>query len=246
MRAGVRYLALLLGILFLFSQPLFANADKTDLRTRVLAELERYYVTPFEITVKEDGMVIIEGTVPSYWDKRNVFAIVSRVPGVRKISNRLVVQTDIVADEMIKSEIENELARSRMILDPSEIKVAVTNGVVLLRGTVHFRREAIVAEDIASWQRGVKGVVNEIQVLPPEKAVSDESLTKMLNNMIDRFFPLEGKQVTVQVKDGKVTLTGTVRTLWARHEIEKEVRRVQGVREVENKLEIARQAMAAK
>jgi osmotically-inducible protein OsmY len=246
MRAGIRTFALALGVLLFIAQPVLSNDLPNDLQDRVMAELARYYVTPFDITIKDEGFVIIEGKVPSYWDKRNVFAIVSRVPGVRKISNRLLVDTDLVADNIIKSEIENELERSRMIIDPSDIEVSVTNGVVLLRGTVHFRREAVVAEDIASWQRGVKGVVNEITVLPPEEAVSDENLTVALNNMIRRFFPLEGKDMYVKVNNGKVILTGTVRTLWARNEIEKEVRRIQGVREVDNRLEIARRVLTAR
>jgi len=245
MRAGVRFFLLVLGALLFVVQPVLAVQTSTDLKTRVVAELQRYYQTPFDITVKEEGFVIIEGKVPSYWDKRNVFAIVSRVPGVRKISNRLLVDTELTADNIIKSEIENELERSRMIADPSNIEVTVSNGVVVLRGTAHFRREAVVAEDIASWQRGVKGVVNEIKVLPPEKAVSDENLTTVLRNMIKRFFPLESDNVHVQVKQGKVVLTGKVKTLWARNEIEKEVRRVQGVREVDNKLEIPRRVLTA-
>ncbi len=62
----------------------------------------------------------------------------------------------------------------------------------------------------------------------------------IVRDIIDRFFPLEKKTVQVQLNQGQVTLNGTATSLWARHEIEKEVRRIQGVRQVDNKIEVAR------
>ena len=50
----------------------------------------------------------------------------------------------------------------------------------------------------------------------------------------------------VQVQNGRVTLTGTVTRLWARYEIEKEVKRVRGVRSVDNRIQIVTELSATK
>ncbi|MCG3119365.1 MAG: hypothetical protein ALAOOOJD_01757 [bacterium] len=237
MRTRSRYLPIILGILMLAVPPLLAQ-DVAKLKSRVITELERYYDTPFKITVKDPGRVTIDGTVLSYWDKLNVFAIVSRVVGVREILNLLEVNTDLVADDVIKANITSALQLNNVILEPEKIQVGVDRGLVILRGTVSFRREAEGAEDIAAWQSGVKSVDNQITVLPPKQAMSDENLLAILRETIERFFPFEKNTVQVQIKQGQVTLTGSTANLWARHEVEKEVRRIQGVREVDNKLTV--------
>jgi hyperosmotically inducible periplasmic protein len=239
MRTQSRYLPLILGTLMLIVQPLLAQ-DATKLKSRVITELGRYYDTPFKIMVDKPGVVTITGTVQSYWDKLNVFTIVSRVPDVREISNLLAVNTDLVADDVIKANIANALQLNNVILEPEKIQVVVDHGLVILRGTVSFRREAEGAEDIAAWQSGVKSVENQMTVLPPKQAISDENLLAILQETIDRFFPFEKSTVKVQVNQGQVTLTGNTTSLWARQQIEKEVRRVQGVREVDNKITVVR------
>lgn len=239
MRSQSRYLSLVLGIMLLIMQPVLAQ-DTEKLKPRVITELGRYYDnTPFKIIVDQPGTVTITGTVPSYWDKLNVYAIVSRVPGVRKISNQLVVKTDLLADEVIKANIVRALDLNNIIIEPEKIQVAVDQGLVILRGTVSFRREAEGAEDIAGWQSGVKSVDNQLIVLPPKQALSDENLQGILRETIDRFFPSEKNSVQVQVNQGQVTLTGTTASLWARHEIEREARRIQGVQKIDNKIEVS-------
>ncbi len=239
MRTKFSYLSLVLGILMLSVQLVLAQ-DAAKLKSRVIAELGRYYDTPLKITVKDPEIVTITGTVQSYWDKLNVFAIVSRVPGVREISNQLEVNTDMVADDVIKANIVNALQLNNVILEPEKIQVIVDRGLVILRGTVSFRREAEGAEDIAAWQSGVKSVANQITVLPPKQAISDENLLTISRETIERFFPFEKNTVQVKVNQGQVTLNGTVTSLWARQQIEREIRRIQGVREVDNKIEVAR------
>ena len=239
MRTPSRYLPLILGTLMLIVQPLLAQ-EVTKLKARVITELGRYYDTPFKVMVDKPGVVTITGAVPSYWDKLNVFSIVSRVPDVKEISNLLEVRTDLVADDVIKANIINALQLNNVILEPEKIQVGVDHGLVILRGAVSFHREAEGAEDIAAWQSGVKSVANQITVLPPKQAISDENLLAILRETIDRFFPFEKNTVQVQVNQGQVTLTGNVMSLWARQEVEKEVRRIQGVREVDNKIAVVR------
>lgn len=62
-----------------------------------------------------------------------------------------------------------------------------------------------MAETVASWQKGVKGISNEIEVLPPEKARSDKNLETVLKQIRKYQFPLS-ENVSISVTDGVVTL----------------------------------------
>jgi len=67
------------------------------------------------------------------------------------------------ADERIEEDVNEALTESPE-LDASEIDVKVSNGEVILSGTVTERSAKRVAEDIAESCSGVKDVRNEIRV----------------------------------------------------------------------------------
>jgi len=225
--------------LLLSASPLPAQDANAKLKAKIMTALERSYVTSsFKVVVTSPGHVTIDGEVPSYWDKRNVSAIVACVPGVKEISNRLVVQTAVVPDQIIKVEIDEYLKRVRVIKDPGKIMVEIYDGGMILRGTVNFPHEKALIEEIAAWHRGVKSVDNQIEVLSADKVVSDAGLTRVIKNMLSCDFPLEEKMVQVKIEKGRVLLNGAVSRLWAKNEIEKAVQHLGGVRQVENRIEV--------
>ena len=115
--------------------------------------------------------------------------------------------------------------------------MSVDKGTVILSGTAHSYRESMIAHDVASWGKGVKSVGNQIKILPPEHAVSDANIATVIADIRSRRFPLQ-KAVNVKVMKGKVTLTGMTTTLWAKNEMPKAIRRVQGVTAVDNQLTV--------
>lgn len=238
MRSTLRFLAIAILSVVAAQTPLMAQHSTSELKAKIQKNLDWDYPDQISVAVQEPGIVTLKGNVKSYWDWRNVFAIAARIPGVHEIRNEVVVQTDKVPDNVIKEEIVNYLGLVRAIEDPKRIEVVVTNGLVILRGRVDSAREANAVEDIASWHQGVKSVVNEIRVLPPREAGSDANLAAILRDLIARDFPLERSTVQVQVKSGRATLSGTVGWLWASHNIEKEVQRIQGITAVDNQLKI--------
>ncbi len=241
MRLFIRFFILTVSALLLSALPLPAQDAAAKLKAKIMIALERSYVTSsFEITVTTSGHVEMDGEVPSYWDKQNVFAIVVRVPGVKDISNRLVVQTAVVAGAVIKVELDEYLKRIRAIKDPSKIKVSARSpeGEVVLGGTVNFPYEKALAEEIAAWHRGVRSVDNQIKVLSLDETMPDAGLTRVIKNMLSCDFPFEEKTVQVKIEKGRVLLSGAVSRLWAKLEIEKAVQNTAGVRQVENHLEV--------
>ena len=229
----IKILVALFAVVLLGISIPYSAAD-TSLKQSVVWEVQKYYPdNNFTITMEAPGHVKINGQVKSYWDKRNVYGIITRVPGVTEILDELVVNTDILPNDVIKANFERDLQYNKAIIEPGKIKAAVDNGEVILKGTVSFQREADIAEDIASWQPGVKGVVNEISVLPPGVAMSDQNLREIITTMIHRDFPmLHGIQETVN--GGKVTLTGKVPRMTDKYWLGKEVKRIHGVRSVDN------------
>jgi hypothetical protein len=222
-----------------------AAAD-VSLKQKVVWEIQNYYPdNSFDIRVEQPGRVIIKGDVRSCWDRRNVFNIVSRIHGVINIIDELAVNTEIIPNEIIKANFERDLSYNRAIIEPEKIEVTVENGLLLLQGTVSFQREANIAEDIASWQKGVMSVRNELSVLPPNVAFSDQNLERIITNMIARDFPmLFGIQAKVDA--GHVTLTGTVPRLNDAYWLNKEVSRIYGVVAVKNDVVVGGKMTASK
>ncbi|NUO84232.1 BON domain-containing protein [candidate division KSB1 bacterium] len=241
MLAHSRFSLLMILLSLLSASPLPAQDATAKLKAQITTALERSYApSAFKIAVTTPGRVVIDGEVPSYWDKQNVFAIVARVPGVKDISNRLVVQTIFVSAPIVKVELEEYLKRMRAIKDLDKITVTVRmpEGQVILGGTVNFPHEKALMEEIAAWHRGVKEVDNQIEVLSRDKLVSDAALARAIKDMLSCDFPREAKTVQVKIEKGQVLLSGAVTRLWAKLEIEKAVQNTGGVRQVESRLEV--------
>lgn len=214
-----------------------SNNNNNNLAQRVQNEISNYYDNLFNITATKNGDVRIEGRVNSLYDKLRIFDIISRVRGVKGIQDFVSVHTKMLPDDMIKSNLEDELRLDKSILEPNRIKVTVANGIVELNGTVSYYRERLMAETIASWQKGAKGIVDNLKVLPPKVAVSDENLRFILKDVLRYHFPIE-KKVKFQVHNGVVTLSGYTHTLWAKNHIAKDFHRVKGVKDVINNIKI--------
>jgi osmotically-inducible protein OsmY len=157
--------------------------------------------------------------------------------GVKGLNNKIEIKNVITADGIIKANIENELQINDAILEPEKIKVDVKNEVVTLSGTVSYYREKLMTQTIASWQDGVNDIISNIVVLPPAIAKSDDNLKAIITDVINKDFSLE-KNVWFEVSNGKVTLNGTVTSLYSRDNMPKEIQRILGVKSVKNDLRL--------
>ncbi|MBD3384742.1 BON domain-containing protein [candidate division KSB1 bacterium] len=228
----------LLLILVLAGSVVFSAVNPENLSDKVRNRIAEHYGMDeeFVITANQEGKVTIEGTVGTLWDFYRMFELASKVNGVRSISNQLMIDTPMLPDELVKSNIINEMHYIRSILEPDRIKISVDNGIVFLDGKVSFYREKKMLQTMISWQEGVKGIVNDLEVLPAKKAVSDKNLKRIIQNLLEKEFPLENVNLTIN--DGVVTLEGETKTLWALHEIEEQVSDLLGVQNVKNNLSV--------
>jgi osmotically-inducible protein OsmY len=137
-------------------------------------------------------------------------------------------------DEDIQREVLRELKWDAEVA-PNEIGVAVTNGVVTLTGWVDTFSKKWAAERAALRVRGVKAVVNSIEVrLAPSHEQADVDLAQSVARALEMDSLVPDDMVKVSVSGGWVTLRGEVDWDYQRREAQRVVRNLTGVKGVSN------------
>ncbi len=120
-------------------------------------------------------------------------------------------------------------------VDAAHIGVAAKDGVVTLTGHVSNYAEKLTAERAARRVKGVKAIVQEIDVkLPSSDARSDEDIAASALSVLRWHAGLPADQIQLKVEDGNVVLNGEVRWQYQRDQAESDVREIKGVRSVAN------------
>jgi osmotically-inducible protein OsmY len=139
-------------------------------------------------------------------------------------------------DSDIRRDVEDEL-RWDPDIDPTDIAVAVNNGVVALTGFVRSYAQRTEAERDAKRVAGVVGVANDIEVrLPVIDQRPDPDIVRDAVSALKSELPYSSENIKVIAKDGKITLEGTVEWNYARERAEKAVRRIRGAKSVTNSI----------
>ncbi len=137
-------------------------------------------------------------------------------------------------DEEIQRAVLEELKWEPRV-NPSEIGVAVKDGIVTLTGWVDSYTRRWAAEEAAHRVRGVKAVANEIEVrLPTSSERTDLDIAAAAVRALewDALIPVD--KIDVTVSKGWVTLRGDVEWQFQKEDAERVVRRLAGVRGVTN------------
>ena len=138
------------------------------------------------------------------------------------------------SDSDIKRDVEAELKWDPDI-DPTDIGVAVKDGVVTLTGFVRSYTQKWQAERDVKRVSGVVGVANDIEVrLPTSSQRPDPEIARDAVAALKHELPYSSETMKVTVKDGWLTLEGTAEWNYQRTRAEEAVRRVGGVKGVSN------------
>ncbi|MBE9228608.1 BON domain-containing protein [Phormidium sp. LEGE 05292] len=141
-------------------------------------------------------------------------------------------------DEEIQKDVLNELKWDSRV-QSTEIGVAVKDGVVTLTGWVDSFYKRGAAEEAAHRVRGVLAVANEIEVrllVSDERPDADIAAAAIHALEWDAGVSIDNLDVTVS--KGWVKLTGVVEWEYQKHDAERVVRRLKGVKGVANLLTI--------
>ena len=164
-----------------------------------------------------NGKVTLMGKVPCYSARRAAESDARSIEGVTSVNNQLAIPYSenykIRGDGLLKSDIEKTLECNSDI-DQENICVTVKSGRVVLEGTVEAYWKKVIAAHIVSNITGVIWVDNKITVVPSEKK-SDKLIARDLVEALERNVNTDPRSINVKIKDGKITLSGSVPTLTA-------------------------------
>jgi osmotically-inducible protein OsmY len=143
----------------------------------------------------------------------------------------LLWQTDGQLHEAVQRQLDWEPN-----INAEEIALLASDGVITLIGFVNTYGEKLAAEQAVKRVRGVRAVANDIHVrLLNER--SDPDIAKDVVHALQSHTEVP-RSVTVTVRDGLVTLDGTVEWNYQRTAAESAVRHLKGVKGVSNAIYI--------
>ena len=194
-------------------------------------------VTASEIGVSAvNGVVTLNGTVPTYAEKWAAERAAQRVFGVKAIAEEIRI-TPMGLHAKTDAEIAAVAVTSLKshVWVPTDIQATVQNGWVTLAGVVNWEFQQKAASDSVRFLAGVKGVSNNITVKTTAKptAVKDAIEKALVRNA-----EIDAGNVRVAADGSTVTLSGSVRSWNERTEAGAAAWNAPGVDAVRNDLEV--------
>ncbi len=148
-----------------------------------------------------------------------------------------IAMTQARSDDLIREDVLSELKWDPKITGQSHIAVAVKDGVVTLSGYVESYFEKDAAEKAAKRVYGVRGVANDLKVkLPSER--TDPEIARDAVHELESHVSIPADQIRITVKNGWVTLEGTVEWQYQKNLAESAVMKLKGVMGVINNIEV--------
>jgi osmotically-inducible protein OsmY len=215
---------------------------KTDAQVQqdVIAELEwEPSINAAQIGVEvKDGIVTLAGHVSSYAEKWDAERAAQRVSGVKA----LAVEMDVKLAGSSKRN-DADIARSAQdvlqwtaYLPKDSVKVMVEDGWITLSGEVDWEYQRQAAVGGVRYLMGVTGVSDQIVVKPK---VSLSAVKSDIEAALKRRATADAQKISVGVRGGDVTLTGTVHS-WSERDLARNAAwGTPGVRNVVDNITIA-------
>jgi len=189
-------------------------------------------------SVKDNGVIVLGGTVKSFYEKSISEKRVKKIEGVKAIANELIVDllhTYKKSDAEIAQAAMNALKWSVWV-PADKIKIVVEDGHLTLSGEVNYQFQKENAYKAVRSLMGIKDVTNAITVKPNVDAVD---VKQKIMREFERNARIHANNINVIVAGSQVTLKGKVQN-W---DEDKEARRAAwaapGVSNVIDELEIA-------
>ena len=214
----------------------FAKTD-AQIRDDVIEEIERDpRFEPAEFGVEVDnGIVTLDGTVSSYEKVLLAADTAATIAGVRGVANELVVRArgTMADDAAIATGIRAALHADPLVPEEN-VELIVRDGLATLGGRVGYAYQRRAAIDSARRIYGVKAVHDEILVAPRQQ--TDEDTKHEIESALQRRMPSAARHISVDVREGVVTLKGNVQYFTERQQAEKAAWMTESVRDVTNLL----------
>jgi osmotically-inducible protein OsmY len=183
------------------------------------------------------GVVTLTGTVPDYAQRRAAVKAVERVAGVRAVAQEIEVKVPDAfhrTDTDLAHQVVTALAWD-IEVPHEKIKARVENGWVTLEGEVLWQFQRNAAERAVRYLTGIKGVSN---LLLLKQQASPYDVAQHIKAALHRSVEANATKIQVAAVNGKVTLTGTVRSWPERADAERAAWSTTGVTGVDDMLAV--------
>lgn len=204
----------------------------------------------------QNGIATLTGTVDVYDTKVDADRRVHRIKNVRGVENEIEVAGPEVSDQQLQEKLVKAIQydrvgypgdnlRIRDVTPFNAITVSVRNGVVTLGGHAYGPVDADSAVAVAANTKGVKDVINDIQV-DPVSPMDDRIRIAVFRSVygfpsLNKYAIDPGKPIRISVQNGNVTLYGVVDSQADKDAAGIRANSVPGVFHVTNDLQVAGQ-----
>ena len=172
-----------------------------------------------EVKVDSNGTVELTGSVPTFTAKRAAEEDIQALKEIKTVKNELKVLYPAAQrppkDKEVAKRVRSSLSATTDV-NEADLEVSVNSGYVTLSGHVDAYWKKIKAENVAAEVTGVIDIVNEIEVIPA-KDRGDKTIEDDIIATLHRSAFVDPDNVNVEVKEGTVSLSGTVKN-WKAHD----------------------------
>ncbi|MEI7597071.1 MAG: BON domain-containing protein [Bacteroidota bacterium] len=188
--------------------------------------------------IVKDGVVTLTGIVDSYAKKSEAENAAKHVVGVKAVVEKIEIKIGVLGaknDNEIATDVIHAFKWNWEV--PSDkIKVKVEHEWVTLEGEVQWNYQKEAAKRSVNNIFGVKGVTNSITIKSETQDLIEQ---KDIERALRRNWSIDDKDIKVTVLGKRVTLNGTVDSLYQKDEASKIAWNAPGVLVVDNELIIA-------
>jgi osmotically-inducible protein OsmY len=183
------------------------------------------------------GVVTLRGDVRTYAQRFAAERIALRVYGVKAVANDIEVRLD--GD---RSRTDSEIAQAAVqtlawnsVIPKDSVSITVSDGMLTLSGTVDWQYQKDAAARAMRNLTGVRGVINSLAI---KSGARIDDVRTRIQEAFKRSAEIDARRVSVNVMDGKVTLSGNVHSLAEREEARRAAWAAPGVTAVEDRLAV--------
>jgi len=223
-----------------------SSASDNNLRAEVMNKaLNKSKFKGVQVAV-QNGIVKLTGTVDVFDTKEDADKRVHRVKGVQAVDNEIEVAGPEIPDGQLQQKLVKAIQYDRVGYGTTPfnaISVNVQNGAVTLGGHAYGPVDADSAVAVAANTKGVKDVINEIQV-DPVSPMDDRIRFAVFRSVygfpsLNKYAIDPAKPIRISVQNGNVTLYGVVDSQADKDAANIRANSVPGVFHVTNDLQVA-------
>jgi hyperosmotically inducible protein len=189
------------------------SRDVAEIKKDIVEHLlwdSRIEGSDIQVDVGDDLSVTLSGTASSPLVKQAAAEDTFAIPGIAKVANTIEVREPVHGVRRkgaeLQSALESVFALHRGL---DKVKAGVEDGVVSLSGSVENLWLKMRAEELASEMAGSEKINNELTVVP-NSTPRDETIASGILSAMERTEKVDPRKITVEVRGGKVTLSGTL------------------------------------